>query len=78
VPAHLEAEVAILRDDAEAIYAEDRREVWRLGTALVRFRGAAEVSENRGALGWVISAADRAESDAILARHRCLTVLPAG
>jgi hypothetical protein len=31
------AEVAILRDEAEAIYAEDRREVWRVGTALVRF-----------------------------------------
>jgi hypothetical protein len=34
---------------------------------------AAEVSENRGALGWEISAADMAEIDAILARHRCLT-----
>ena len=39
---------------------------------------AGEVSENRGALDWEVSAADTAEIDAILARHRCLTVLPAG
>ena len=37
-----------------------------------------KVSENRGAPGWEISAADTAEIDAILARHRCLTELPAG
>ena len=36
-----------------------------VGTALVGFRTAAEVSENLGALGWEISNADMAEVDAI-------------
>ena len=40
-----------------------------VGTALVGFRTAAEVSENLGALGWEISNADMAEVDAILTRH---------
>ncbi len=47
-----------------------------IGTALVGFREPAEVSENLGALGWTISAADMAEIDDILARHGCLTVPP--
>jgi myo-inositol catabolism protein IolS len=55
---------------------------WTLGnlavsTALVGFRGPDEVTENRGALGWSISAADMAEIDAILARHQCVTA-PSG
>ena len=47
-----------------------------VGTALVGFRTAAEVSENLGALGWEISNADMAEVDAILARHAAVTVPP--
>jgi len=47
-----------------------------IGTALVGFREPAEVTENLGALGWTISAADMAEIDAILARHDCVTVPP--
>jgi aryl-alcohol dehydrogenase-like predicted oxidoreductase len=47
-----------------------------IGTALVGFREPAEVTENLGALGWEISAADMAEIDAILARHQCVTVPP--
>ena len=47
-----------------------------IGTALVGFRDPAEVTENLGALGWVISTADMAEIDAILARHNCVTVPP--
>jgi aryl-alcohol dehydrogenase-like predicted oxidoreductase len=47
-----------------------------VGTALVGFRDPAEVTENLGALGWVISTADMAEIDAILARHNCATVPP--
>jgi aryl-alcohol dehydrogenase-like predicted oxidoreductase len=47
-----------------------------VGTALVGFRDPAEVTENLGALGWSISAADRAEVDHILARHGCVTVPP--
>jgi aryl-alcohol dehydrogenase-like predicted oxidoreductase len=47
-----------------------------VGTALVGFREPAEVTENLGALGWTISAADMAEVDAILARHGCVTVPP--
>jgi myo-inositol catabolism protein IolS len=47
-----------------------------VSTALVGFRDPAEVAENLGALGWTISAADMAETDAILARHGCLTVPP--
>src|SRR6516162_10549650 len=47
-----------------------------VGTALVGFREPAEVTENLGALGWTISAADMAEIDAILARHGCVTVPP--
>ena len=47
-----------------------------VGTALVGFRTAAEVSENLGALGWEISNADMAEVDAILARHGAVTVPP--
>jgi len=31
------------------------------------------LSENLGALGWSISAADMTEADAILARHGCVT-----
>jgi hypothetical protein len=34
------------------------------------------VTENLGALGWTISAADMAETDTILARHGCVTVPP--
>jgi hypothetical protein len=54
---------------------------WTMGnpvvsTALVGFREPAEVKENLGALGWTISDADRAEVDAILARHGCVTVPP--
>jgi aryl-alcohol dehydrogenase-like predicted oxidoreductase len=44
-----------------------------IGTALVGFREPAEVTENLGALGWTISAADMAEVDAILGRHGCVT-----
>jgi myo-inositol catabolism protein IolS len=47
-----------------------------VGTALVGFRGSAEVTENLGALGWDISNADMAEIDAILARHGAVTVPP--
>jgi aryl-alcohol dehydrogenase-like predicted oxidoreductase len=47
-----------------------------VGTALVGFREPAEVTENLGALGWTISAADMAEIDAVLARHACVTVPP--
>jgi aryl-alcohol dehydrogenase-like predicted oxidoreductase len=47
-----------------------------VGTALVGFREPAEVTENLGALGWTISAADMAEIDAILDRHGCVTVPP--
>jgi hypothetical protein len=47
-----------------------------VGTALVGFREPTEVTENLGALGWEISAADMAEIDAILARHGCVTVPP--
>ena len=47
-----------------------------VGTALVGFREPGEVTENLGALGWTISAADMAEVDAILARHGCVTVPP--
>ena len=47
-----------------------------VGTALVGFRTAAEVSENLGALGWEISNADMAEVDAILTRHGAVTVPP--
>jgi hypothetical protein len=54
---------------------------WTMGnpvvsTALVGFREPAEVKENLGALGWTIADADRAEVDAILARHGCVTVPP--
>jgi len=45
-----------------------------ISTALVGFREPAEVSENLGALGWTISAADMAEIDSILARHGCVSV----
>jgi len=47
-----------------------------VGTALVGFREPSEVTENLGALGWTISAADMAEIDAVLARHGCVTVPP--
>jgi aryl-alcohol dehydrogenase-like predicted oxidoreductase len=47
-----------------------------VGTALVGFRTAAEVSENLGALGWEIGSADMAEVDAILTRHGAVTVPP--
>jgi len=47
-----------------------------VGTALVGFREPAEVTENLGALGWTISAADMVEIDAILVRHGCVTVPP--
>jgi aryl-alcohol dehydrogenase-like predicted oxidoreductase len=47
-----------------------------VGTALVGFREPAEVTENLGALGWTISAADMAEIDAILSGHGCVTVPP--
>jgi myo-inositol catabolism protein IolS len=47
-----------------------------VGTALVGFREPAEVTENLGALGWTISAADMAEIDDILARHGVVTVPP--
>ena len=47
-----------------------------ISTALVGFREPGEVSENLGALGWTISAADMAEIDAILARRGCVTVPP--
>ena len=47
-----------------------------VGTALVGFREPAEVTENLGALGWSITAADMAEIDAILARRGCVTVPP--
>jgi aryl-alcohol dehydrogenase-like predicted oxidoreductase len=47
-----------------------------VGTALVGFREPAEVTENLGAFGCTISAADMAEIDAILARHGCVTVPP--
>lgn len=47
-----------------------------VGSALVGFRRAAEVSENLGALGWEISNADMAEVDAIFARHGAVTVPP--
>ena len=47
-----------------------------IGTALVGFRTPAEVTENLGALGWTISAADMAEIDDILSRHGSVTVPP--
>ena len=47
-----------------------------VGTALIGFRTAAEVSENLGGLGWEISNADMAEVDAILTRHGAVTVPP--
>src|SRR5437899_9876976 len=47
-----------------------------VGTALVGFREPSEVTENLGALGWAISAADMAEIDAILPRHGCVTAPP--
>ena len=47
-----------------------------VGTALVGFRTPAEVTENLGALGWTISAADMVQIDTILARHGCVTVPP--
>jgi len=47
-----------------------------VSTALVGFRQPAEVTENLGALGWAIAAADMAEVDAILARHGCVTEPP--
>jgi aryl-alcohol dehydrogenase-like predicted oxidoreductase len=47
-----------------------------VGTALVGFRNPDEVTENLGALGWSISAADMTEIDAILARHGCVTTPP--
>ena len=47
-----------------------------IGTALVGFREPAEVTENLGALGWEISAAEMAEIDAILTRHQCMAVPP--
>jgi aryl-alcohol dehydrogenase-like predicted oxidoreductase len=47
-----------------------------VSTALVGFREPAEVTENLGALGWTISAADMTEIDTILARHGCVTVPP--
>jgi len=47
-----------------------------IGTALVGFREPAEVTENLGALGWEISAAEMAEIDAILTRHQCVAVPP--
>ena len=47
-----------------------------VSTALVGFREPAEVTENLGALGWTIAAADMAEVDAILARHGCVTTPP--
>jgi aryl-alcohol dehydrogenase-like predicted oxidoreductase len=47
-----------------------------VGTALVGFRTPAEVSENLGALGWEITAADMVEVDAILSRHDAVTVPP--
>jgi aryl-alcohol dehydrogenase-like predicted oxidoreductase len=47
-----------------------------VGTALVGFRTPAEVTENLGAIGGTISAADMAQIDDILARHGCVTVPP--
>jgi aryl-alcohol dehydrogenase-like predicted oxidoreductase len=47
-----------------------------IGTGLVGFRTPAEVSENQGALGWEISAADMAKIDAILTEHGAVTVPP--
>ena len=47
-----------------------------VSTALVGFREPAEVTENLGALGWTISAADMTEVDAVLARHGCVTQPP--
>src|SRR5579863_1364516 len=47
-----------------------------VGTALVGFRNPAEVTENLGALGWEISAADLAEIDAVFARHGAVTTPP--
>jgi aryl-alcohol dehydrogenase-like predicted oxidoreductase len=41
-----------------------------VSTALVGCRTVAEVEDNDGAVGWSISDADRAEIDAIFARHR--------
>jgi aryl-alcohol dehydrogenase-like predicted oxidoreductase len=40
-----------------------------VSTALVGCRTVAEVEDNDGAVGWSISDADRAEIDAIFARH---------
>jgi myo-inositol catabolism protein IolS len=47
-----------------------------VSTALVGFREPAEVMENLGALGWTLSDPDKAEIDAVLARHQCVTVPP--
>ena len=47
-----------------------------VGTALVRFRTPAEVTENMGALGWEIANADMAEIDGIFDRHDAVTLPP--
>jgi aryl-alcohol dehydrogenase-like predicted oxidoreductase len=47
-----------------------------VSTALVGFRTPEEVTENLGALGGTIAAADLAEIDAIFARHGAVTVPP--
>jgi aryl-alcohol dehydrogenase-like predicted oxidoreductase len=44
-----------------------------IATALVGFRRPEEVTENLGALGWELSAADMAEIDAVFARHDTVT-----
>src|ERR1700722_7832474 len=47
-----------------------------VSTALVGFREPAEVTENLGALSWSLAGPDRAETDAVLVRHQCVTVPP--
>jgi len=44
-----------------------------IGTGLVGFRRPEEVTENLGALGWQLGAADMAEIDAVFARHDAIT-----
>jgi aryl-alcohol dehydrogenase-like predicted oxidoreductase len=46
--------------------------VLRFFSWLVGSRNAAEVTENLGALGWSISAADMTEIDVIIAGYDCV------
>jgi len=47
-----------------------------VGTALVEFRTPTEIIENLDAVGWEISDANTAETDAIFDRHGAITLPP--